>query len=714
MSGPSAPRRPASPHAATALVATAAFLGFVVQPLAGRRVLPLLGGSPAVWAASLVVFQSLYLVGQAIAVGFARFPGQRVPLLIVLVAGTVANAAVTWPDLGAPASGASPSGWLVGALLVGLGPAFVSLAATTPMVHRVVVERGVPGERAWRLVVAGSAGSLAALILYPTVLDPLVGVRTLVAAWGVAASIVVALVAASALRAPRGPRPAAASPATDTAGASRPRFGRIVAIAALASALLLAITAHATTDLAPVPLLWVLPLALYLVGSMLAFAPRAASLVRASTRLVAPLAILGGFLLLAERPEAPGMQVLAFLALSAVASAHLWGLLSRERPADPARAASWYVATGVGGALGGLGVGLLAPWCFDGPFELPWLTGFAALSAVRLPRRARTLVAGCAGAAAVLGVFLLVRRVATGDDAFALASLAAALVVAASLPLSRGAFVGALATLLALPSIALRTDFELVHRERTFFGTHVVLDVPATPDVPAHRRLVHGRTIHGAAWADPARRAEPLTYYGRGTPAAELFDDLAASNDAPRVGIVGLGIGSLAAYARERWSLTLIEIDEAVVRIARDPRLFSFLADTPAHVETIVGDGRRVLSSHAPASFDLLVVDAFSSDAVPVHLLTTEAMAVFLRTLAANGRVAFHVSSRHVDLVLVVAGAARACAAHAVVAARGGATWVAVAHDADALSGLRARGFTEATAGRAWTDDRVHLLDALR
>ncbi|MGE0190908.1 MAG: fused MFS/spermidine synthase [Planctomycetota bacterium] len=698
------------------LVAVAAFLVFAVQPLAGRRLLPRLGGTPAVWAAALVVFQTLYLLAQGLAHALARRPAWRRPGLVVLVVLALANAAFTWRSWGAPGAHADPALWLVGTLLVGLGPLVVALAVTTPLLHRAFVERGGAPGRAWHLVAWGSGGSLAALLLYPTLLEPALGVRSLVTAWGPLAASVVAAVAVVAW-----PR---AGVATALGGGPRMRWPRetwgLVLRAALASGLFLAVTAHITTDLAPVPLLWVVPLALFLLGSILAFVPRAAHTVDLAGHAVAPLGVLVAALVLAERTEWMAVQVLVFLAFVAVASLDLWGALARRRPSDPARATGWYLATAIGGALGGLGVGLLAPWLLSGPYELALLIfGVVAVRGVHPttgvigPRPAGPTIAKLLlGAAFVLGLFFGMGFLRDEPEGFLVLAVLATVVTLALRLAGRPVAVGALAGLLVLPTLALRLDFNVLAQERTFFGTHLVLEVEGSSDEGGHHRLLHGRTIHGVQ-LDHAPRA-PTLYYGRDTPIGDVMEDLARRTITPRVGIVGLGVGTLLAYAREGWSVHVIEIDEAVVRIASDPRLFTFVRDTAAALRITVGDGRRELEQVPAGSIDLLVVDAFSSDAVPIHLLTREAVEGDLRVLAEDGVAAFHVSSQYVDLVPVLGAAARAVGAVAVTKTSSGSHWVVLARREADVTALRARGFQDAAVGRAWTDDRVHLLDALR
>ncbi|MCA9315920.1 MAG: fused MFS/spermidine synthase, partial [Planctomycetes bacterium] len=376
--------------------------------------------------------------------------------------------------------------------------------------------------------------------------------------------------------------------------------------------------------------------------------------------------------------------------------------------------------TAIGGALGGLGVGLLAPWCLNGPYELPLLLfgvvavrGIHPTTGVMAPRPAWPAVLKLVlGAALVITLFEATASLRAESVGFLLLVVLATVATLLLWLAGRPALLGGLAALLVLPTLALHEDFDVVARERTFFGTHTVLAVDGSYDEGGHHRLLHGRTIHGVQLGRDPR--VPTLYYARSTPIGDVMEDLAARTPTPRVGIVGLGAGTLLAYARQGWSVHVIEIDEAVVRIASDPKLFTFVHDTKAAVTTTVGDGRRELE-HLPAgSFDLLVVDAFSSDAVPVHLLTREAVQGDLRVLADGGLAAFHVSSQYVDLVPVLGAAARADGAVALTKTANGSHWVVVARRDDDVAALRARGFEDAAEGRAWTDDRVHLLDALR
>lgn len=704
------------------VVGASAFLLFLVQPLLGRRLLPVLGGTPSVWAATMVVFQVLYLLGYAVAHRAAAAPrGGRVAHALLVLAGAAALPLWYLPA-SAPQGGLPPAAWLVRAVVLSVGVPFLALAVTTPLVHRWTARaREAAGRDPWRLYAAGSGGSLLALLAYPVVLEPALGVSGLMRAWGIAYGLVALGVLGLVVvrRSAPGDRPRAVPtprPARRTAPGT---FLHWTALAATASGLFLAITQHVTTDLAPVPLLWVLPLALFLGATVVVFLPHGERAVALARLLLVPGAVLVAWLLLAERPEHHLLQVLAYLLFVAVASLALWGRLAERRPLEAGAAASWYLATALGGALGGLAVGLLAPLVLDGPYELPALVLAAAVlgaaPAVRRPRAAP--VQALAGGAAALGLFLVLKPAGGAQEGFALAAGCAAGAVLVAALWGRPAAWGALAVVLVLPAVALRTDFAVLHAERTFFGLHTVLDVPEGADAPAHRRLVHGRTIHGVQFTAPARRREATLYYARATPAGDVMTNVPHGTAPPRVALVGLGIGTLACYAESGWQVHAIEVDEAVVRIARDPALFTFLADSPATIRTTVGDGRLVLAAAPAAAYDLVVVDAFSSDAVPVHLLTREALAIDLAAVAEGGWVVFHLSSHRVDLVPVVAAAAAAAGGRTLSLTRAGATWAAVARaDAD-LEPLRARGWmpvAPADLRAPWTDDRVRLLEALR
>lgn len=653
---------------AGALFLSAALL-FLVQPMAARGLLPVLGGTPAVWSGAMLFFQTLLLAGYAYAhLLSSRLPLRRQILLhaAVLLAPLAAFAFLKAPSTASAA--ASPVLWLLAALALTAGPGFFALSTTSSLLQRWFSR--ADARDPYVLYAASNLGSLAGLLAYPLAVEPLLGLQMQRGLWAWGYGLFVLAAGLCAVRAWGAGAEEVAPPRERVAWGERARW---TLLAALPSSLLLGVTQHLTTDLAPFPFLWVLPLAFYLLSWVATFAPRPLIPPRAAQIAQACLLLpLAGLL-----PWEPDLQRLALpitLPLHAAAffatSLVCHGELAARRP--PAGALTeFYLCLALGGALGGAFNALAAPLLFVVPLEYP-----LALVAACLFRERRDAGPLTAARAVSLPLALLAGIVLTlaqrwllsegAEDVVRLLPAAAALLIVPLVwggPKRMAAGVGAL---LLLGAAGADRGLEVLHRDRSFFGAHRVTRTPQ-----GRRFLVHGRILHGAQEEEEGRRRLPLSYYHRRGPCGRMFLAFATRIPGGRVGAVGLGTGTLAAYGLpgQRW--TFYEIDGAVERTAR--RWFTYLADCPAKVEVEIGDGRLGLERAAAGEFGLIVLDAFSSDAVPVHLLTREAVDLYMSRLAPGGIAAFHVSNRFVDLVAVLSG-------HA---ARGG--WVGLVADEDPL-----------------------------
>ncbi len=639
---------PVIPFAA-ALFLSAALL-FLVQPMAARSLLPVLGGTPAVWTGALLFFQTLLLAGYA----YAHLLSSRLALRrqILLHASVLLAPAAAFVLLEAPPSSAassSPVLWLLAALALTAGPGFFALSTTSSLLQRWF-SRADPRDP-YALYAASNLGSLAGLLVYPLAVEPLLGLQAQRQLWAWGYGFFVLSAGVCAVRAWGAGAEELPPPRERVAWRERIRW---TLLAALPSSLLLGVTQHLTTDLAPFPFLWVLPLAFYLLSWVATFAPRplipprAAQVVQAC--LLLPLAGL-----LPWESDLQGLALPLVLPLHAAAffatSLVCHGELAARRP--PAGALTeFYLCLALGGALGGAFNALAAPLLFVIPLEYP-----LALVASSLGRGRRGSMTGAPtlkllAALAVVVVLTLAQRWMLSRGAaegVRVLPAAGALLLAPLLwdgPKRLAAGVGAL---LLFGALGADRGLEVLHRDRSFFGAH---RVERTPE--GRRFLVHGRILHGAQEEAEGRRRLPLSYYHRRGPCGRMFLAFASRIPGGRVGAVGLGTGTLAAYGLpgQRW--TFYEIDRAVERTAR--RWFTYLADSPARVEVEIGDGRLGLERAAAGEFGLIVLDAFSSDAVPVHLLTREALDVYMGRLAPGGIAAFHVSNRFVDLVAVLSG----------------------------------------------------------
>jgi hypothetical protein len=716
------------------LYVAAAFLGagllFSVEPLIGRLVLPLLGGSPAVWNTCLLFFQGMLLAGYAYAHYGIRLLGIR--RHAALHAGLVVVSLLLLPpsigDPDPPVTGA-PTLWLLVVLFKVVGVPFFVLSATAPLVQRWLAGSSHPAARdPYFLYAASNLGSLTGLILYPFVLEPLAGLSAQAEGWSVAYLLFSAVIATVALSTwARRPLSAAGqeklgrpSRLTDAVPVGARTALRWTGTAFVPSALLLAVTAFITSDIAPMPLLWLLPLALYLLTFIVAFGGRGDRWLK-RTRLLQPILTLlvGGSLVTGL--HAMWMLPLHLAALTVVSYlGH--GRLALERPA-PVHLTAFYLWISVGGTLGGVFGVLVAPLLLMPETEYALLL----LAALLLPApgsetpelSARSVLVGV-GAAAVLA--LVVYPLA--GAAWAMAAL---LVPTLALWLRRidtrpvGLLIGMtlfFASAAVVPARS-RAGQELA-RERNFFGTVRVRESDG------YRRLVHGRTMHGAQATGPQARETPTTYYAREGPLGDIFRLLGPRRTGAHIGVVGLGVGTAVCLGEPRDTWDLYEIDPAVVAIARDPRLFSFLQRCAPEAEMIIGDGRRTLEQRETARYDLLVLDAFTSDAIPVHLLTREAFDLYAARLAPGGLLAVHISNRYLDLAPVVASNAEGVGLTAWIRSDSGgggvhhasSIWTLLSRDTDRTNALeeidgwmrlpRSAGF------RPWTDDYANLLSVLR
>ncbi|MEX0658342.1 MAG: fused MFS/spermidine synthase, partial [Egibacteraceae bacterium] len=516
--------------------------------------------------------------------------------------------------------------------------------------------------------------------------------------------------------------PAAAAPAVPLSWAVRLRW---IGLAFLPSSLMLGVTTYLSTDVAAVPLLWIVPLAVYLATFIVAFSRRWSPLTLLARRglpvLVLPALIAMGLTYGIGQPVAViiGLHLVALLGVGMAAH----GRLADERP-PVERLTEFFLLISVGGVLGGLFNALIAPVVFNSLIEYPIVLLAALLACTPrfhgLRRRVAGLSIGVLPAAVLFVAPLVVGYLLRGADvhpagvtlvALAVTPLAVVGYRVAERP-ARVILAVSLVALAILPGAQ-----PSLHTERTFFGVHRV------NDADGFRQLAHGTTVHGAQSLDPDEAHRPTTYYSQDGPVGDV---MASRDGAGRIGGVGLGTGAIAAYAAAGQPMTFFEIDPAVVRIAQDDRLFTFLSGSRGDIDIVVGDGRLSLTEEPDASFDVLVLDAFSSDAVPVHLLTREAVDLYRSKLAPGGVMAFNISNRHLDLGPVLGGIAGELGLSGLTALDGGdgtrahnaSEWVVLADDSAALQDLGGGDgwspLDTRPGGRVWTDDFSNILRTVR
>jgi hypothetical protein len=641
-----------------------AALLFWVQPMAAKAVLPLLGGSPSVWNTCMLFFQAMLLAGYVYAhlttswLGVRRQAVVHAALLLVSLA--------FWPQptggsrLSSP--GAHPASWLLGHLLASIGLPFFVLATTSPLLQRWFAHAGHSASRdPYFLYATSNLGSMLALLSYPLVVEPILPLARQGQLWSAGYALLVALTLACVPAAWRSRGPSTEEVPSDPAPTlDRPEWRRRlrwVFLAFVPSSLMLGATTYLSTDIAPVPLLWVVPLAIYLLTFILAFARRPivphAAMVRAlpiAAMLLAP-ALAAGLV----QPFWIPLHLLTF----ALAAMVCHGELARDRPSAQ-HLTEFYLALSLGGALGGVFNALIAPLIFDRVAEYPLAIVLACLA---LPGRGPSPLTwpGLAREVAIPAtIFLVTAALVTdlGGIAETVVGVAGVMIVTGLVALlawsHRGRpirFALGLGAALLASGLSPGVDGRPLARRRDFYGILRVTSV----DRGRFHRLFHGSTLHGQQCFDPDRRRDPLTYFTRTGPIGQVFSTMRDRPGPRSVAVVGLGAGSLACYAEsgDRW--TFYELDPAVVRIARDPRFFTFLRDCPARSLTLVeGDARLRLAEAPDGGYDLIVLDAFGSDAAPMHLLTREALRLYRRKLSPGGLLAFNLSSRYLDLDTVV------------------------------------------------------------
>lgn len=633
----------------------AAFLLFSVQPLVTRLLLPPLGGSPMVWNTAQVFFQGALLAGYfyAHAIGRRLDRSRRVLLighfLFLLLPLAVLPIAIA-PGTVLPAN-AQPILWVVSTLVVVVGAPFLLVSTCSPLLQRLYALTGRPDAGdPYFLYAASNAGSFGALLAYPVLIEPTLGLRMQGRAWTLGYVLLVFLLGACSLVVGRRPP----EPLREGAGVAEPiawsRRLRWLLLSLAPSSLMLSVTTHLSTSLVAIPLLWIVPLSLYLLSFVVVFSARRRFDLHVATRVLALALPQLVFLMASGVNEPMGPIAAAHVGVFFVAALVCHGALAQDRP-PPAQLTEFFGWMALGGVLGGSLNALLAPLVFTDAYEYPLTLG---LVCVLMPRaegqdssqRTRVLdVILPIGLAALCGVAIRLLRSeawsSTGVGAMVLFGLPVVVAMAWSRRPVR--FGLAIVGILFVATTYRRGDEELVARRRSFFGIHTV---KVSTDHKFHL-LWHGATLHGVQRID--RRDEPLVYYSRIGPVGDVMRSLAGRGGL-RVAAVGLGGGALAAYAQPGQSWTFYEIDPHVAEIASNPTYFSYLHDAPVTPTLILGDARVKLRDAADGAADVLVLDAYSSDTIPVHLLTREAMQLYLQKLAPGGVLVCHISNNWFDL----------------------------------------------------------------
>jgi hypothetical protein len=747
-----------------------AALLFVLELMFGKFLLPTLGSTPQVWIASMLFFQAALLGGYMYAHLLTRRVAPRTQAIahvaLVVIALIVLPVGVP-SDARLPESG-NPVLWQLGLMAITIGLPFFALASSAPLIQRWLAQSGHPrAADPYFLYRASNAGSVVGLVSYPLIIEPLLGLEAQGLWWTVGYVLLAMLMAFCAwtlwkAAEKTGPDPdfsgvpagaaAAALRRADERTGSDPDFSpppasgdpidwrrraKWLALAFAPSSMMLGATTYLTRDIAPVPLLWVLPLATYLASFVVAFSPRPQPrpLIKAARLAMPVLVVVLVYAIVTEAERPLWLLMLLHLATLFAVALVCHGALAADRPAAD-RLTEFYLWVSLGGALGGVFNALIAPALFVTLVEYPLAIAIAAaLYPGALKERPTVLEFFTRSkrpsqvldwiAPPLIGGAVAFALVAVQSDNGDTARTARAVVFGIALgiivnfarrPLRFGA---AVAAILLASSVGAAADIEVLDRDRSFFGIY------RTDGVGPYHEIVVGTTVHGVErYDDSGKQPEPLSYYAPGGPVGDLFTKLPPSQF-DSTAIVGLGAGGLACYSEPGAKWTFYEIDPTVARIARDPALFTYLRDCDGEFDVKIGDGRQVLADEPEGKFGLIVLDAFTSDAVPFHLITREALAMYEQRLRPGGVLLFNVSNRYVDLEPVLGNLAHdlglACRTDEIKVTREQAEqrwdsskWVVMARAPGALDPLGWKTCGREPDARTWTDDYSNVLGALR
>ena len=695
--------------------------------------LPYLGGSPAVWNTCMVFFQVMLLAGYLYAHLLPRKIGNRkhaiFHLVLLLTAALLLPIGVPEKAVALLPSASSAPIWLLTTLLTTVGLPFFILSTNAPLLQSWFSHTSHRRARdPYFLYAASNFGSLLALLSYPLLLEPSLKLRDQSLFWAggyVLGFVLIVICAIVFLISRASPVPAPAIE-TETKGSDFPiswsRRLKWLTLAFVPSSLMLGVTTYLSTDLTPVPLLWVVPLSIYLLTFILQFSRRQAN-IRVWGRYLLPLLTLPVVLSLACGINQPlWFFIPAHLALFFAASMVCHGQLANDRPSSQ-HVTEFYLWLSVGGALGGLFNAILAPLLFSGVVEYPLMIVLACLM-----RPWKTEGLSRWDFVGPLAILLLLCAILLALEQFrplwrVYMVLFTVFLLTAYFLVERPVRFGlAILAVLVGSTVYSPEHGKTLHAERNFFGVlRVMVDGPETVHY-----LLHGSTQHGRQFIDQSRRCEPLSYYHRAGPFGSITSAL-AGQQSPRVAVVGLGAGATAGYAVPGQEWTFYEIDPAVVRIARDARYFSYIgACSNAPINFVLGDGRLRLKEAPENYYSLIALDAFSSDAIPLHLLTREAVGVYLSKLANGGLLTFHISNRHLDLSPVLGSVARSYGLTALIMRDGdmsaesgkdASIWVVLARTPEDLKPLstddRWQTLEAPDDFRIWTDDFSNIFSVL-
>ncbi|MEI6708009.1 MAG: fused MFS/spermidine synthase [Methylococcales bacterium] len=639
-----------------------ASLMFVLQPLFGKILLPLLGGSPAVWNTCMVFYQSIlflgYLYAHTLSTRFRQH--QQILLHIGVIVISLLALPVALPDNTVPPTDSDPTFWLCWTLFLAIGLPFFVLSTTAPLVQKWFSQLGhYSSDDPYFLYAASNTGSLLALLSYPFLLEPSIGLANQQTDWSIGYGLLCLLIGACGLLLWKNRIPSNTS-ASDTAVDNKLTIRQKLhwlALAFVPSSLLLGLTNFISTDIASVPLLWIIPLTVYLLSFVIVFSHWNDTLhpwmVKSQPFVLVPF-IAYAFVNPADLPYWVYLilHILAFF--FAIMVCH--GELAKSRPPTQ-HLTRFYLIMSFAGMLGGMFNTFVAPFVFNGIYEYPIMIVAALLLR---PWTVEWSIKQLIAPVVLLGIgFILyasINDLLQYFDEIALSLIAFSVLVyfLRKQTLSYALTIGGIMFLaLSLHGLSSHT----LYQKRSFFGVMAVRESVLTDEQnksETYHELFHGTTKHGAQRLPEALAKIPLTYYSQPGPMGQLFKTFDVASANWQIGVVGLGAGALACYAKPSQHWTLYEIDPLVIDIAKNTNYFTYLSRCLPNPTMRVGDARLALEKEPDQHFDLLVMDAFSSDAVPTHLLTKEAMELYFKKLKPNGILAFHITNRHLALKKVL------------------------------------------------------------
>jgi len=645
-----------------------AFLLFWCEPMVGKMMLPLLGGAASVWITCVLFFQLMLLTGYFYAHAIERYANVRMQILIHAALMLVAVVFLPIQFTGRPDASASahPTMWLLTSLIKAVGLPFCLVSTTAPLLQNWLSKTStVSGRDPYFLYAVSNAGSLLALIIYPVIVEPSWGVRLQAAYWFVGYAALLALVACGAALLWMQTRHVALMRSGSTDRAERQRTDWAVrffwlAAAFVPSGLMLAVTNHMLLNLASVPFLWVVPLAIYLITFMVAFARRFRISLKVLSTVVPLVLLVLSPLIAVSRPVGNRLvwYVLGSHMLVLLAGALLCHTALASRRPDSRQLTEFYFWVALGGALGGVFVAVIAPFVFSTVVEYPLL-----VMAVAFFRQAREpdepvnwgdcIHPAVVGALVALAWYIFKRlRIDITHDLKTSLGVDAVIVITAYLAQRRRIrFALAFAILVAAYRIALPgflDRYQTLYIARDFFGIkRVAYDLDSNM-----KKLLHGDTLHGQESLDPLLSGKPISYYHETGPVGDIMKVI-AGRPAQHVAVVGLGTGTMAGWARSDRHITFFDIDPQVYEISHN--FFTYLRRCAAQCDVILGDGRISIEKAPDNEFDVLMLDAFSSDSIPAHLVSREAIQMYLKKIKPNGMILFHVSNRYMNVEGLVA-----------------------------------------------------------